>query len=225
MEPDEVEAADVLEALRVGRVKTQADVSPEVVNPQFPAYVAAGPAPLHRVEHAAGPVELEQVLDEQPGAVPPVSCVSVVSPAGGAVNRGEPGDGASALGYRRQGDRPRNVGRVRPFHLNAVSCLWLLSCLEFGRHGLNHPLCRAAPCLSGPVPGVIHQSCVRSFLRMAGESASAAKPASDKSSQLLSLPLVVLLRLVVALVVGVVVMVHALDTDGVPAVRVSGLQA
>src|SRR4051794_5428866 len=109
MEPDEVEAADVREALRVGRVETQADVSPEVFNPQVAADIAAGPAPLHRVKHAAGPVELEQVLDEKPGAVPSVSCVSVVSPAGCAVNRGEPGDGASALGYRRQGDHLRDV--------------------------------------------------------------------------------------------------------------------
>src|SRR3954469_20600183 len=113
MEPDEVEAADVLEALRVGRVETQSDVSPEVVNPQLPAYVAAGPAPLHRVEHAAGPVELEQVLDEQPGTIPSVSCVAVVSPAGRPVNRGEPGDGTSCLGYRRQGDCPRDFRRLR----------------------------------------------------------------------------------------------------------------
>ena len=147
MEPDEVEAADVLEALRVGRVETQADVSPEVFNPQLPADVAAGPASLHRVEHAAGPVELEQVLDEQPGAVPSVSCVSVVSPAGCPVNRGEPGDGASALGYHRQGDRLRNVRNLRPICGCGVSILILLSCLESflepGCHGLHHPLSRA----------------------------------------------------------------------------------
>src|SRR3954451_18305161 len=126
MEPDEVEAADVHEALRVGRVETEADVSPEGFNPQLPAYVAAGPAPLHRVEHAAGPVERQQVLDEQPGAVPSVSCVPVVSPAGRPVNRGEPRDGASALGYHRQGDRLRKVRNLRPVRGCGVSILILL---------------------------------------------------------------------------------------------------
>src|SRR4051812_15238650 len=142
MEPDEVEAADVLEALRVGRVEAEADVSPEVFNPKLPTYVAAGPASLHRVEHTARPVELQQVLDEQPGAVPSVSCVAVVSPAGCPVNRGEPGDGASALGYHRQGDRLRKVRNLRPIRGCGVSILILLSCLESllepGCHGVHH---------------------------------------------------------------------------------------
>src|SRR4051794_38414811 len=114
MEPDEIEPADGLEALRVRRVEAPPDVPTEIVNPEGPADIAAGPSALHRVENAAGPVELEQVLDEQPGAVPSVSCVSVVSPARRPVNRGEPGDGASALGYRRQGDGLRDVRRLRP---------------------------------------------------------------------------------------------------------------
>src|SRR5262249_34141325 len=114
MEPDEIELADALEILRVPCVESSLDVPAEVGNPELPADVAGGPPVFCQTRHSGRLVEHQQVSYEEPGAVAAVGRIPVVTTTWCAVNRGQPGDGASGPGNFGQRNHPGKIRRKRP---------------------------------------------------------------------------------------------------------------